>query len=219
MDILSNLTKMLGQGAASGGAAPQGGGAGGLGGLFDPNTLGGLVGSLMGGKGGSGAKSAGPDLGGMLGSLLGGSGGKGGMADILGSLMGGADQPPPPAPKASEPTLENRSINLLRALIYAVKADGKIDAAEEQAINEEVRKLNLGADAQAMVDKFLSEPLNPSAIAQNITSADEALNIYALSCAITQMDNPAERQYLDSLANAMQIPMPVRQELVRRILG
>lgn len=217
MDILSNLTKMLGQGAASGGAAPQGGG----GGLFDPSSLSGLVGSLLGGKGGSsaaGAQSGGPDLGNMLGSLLGGAGGKGGMADILGSLMGGGEQPPP-APKASEPTLENRSINLLRALIYAVKADGKIDSAEEQAINEEVRKLNIGADAQAMVDKFLSEPLNPAAIAQNITSSDEALNIYALSCAITQMDNPAERQYLDSLANAMQIPMPVRQELVRRILG
>lgn len=229
MDILSNLTKILGQSAASQGAAPQQGQAGGLGGLLSPDMLSGLLGSLMGGK--AGASSAAPtsgvqagglgDLGGLLGSLLGAGGGGqgGGMASILSSLMGGAEAPPPPAPKANEPTDRNKAANLLRALIYAVKADGKIDKAEEQAINEQVQKLGLGADAQAMVNQFLSEPLDPAKIANNITSSDEALNIYALSCAITQMDNPVERQYLDALANAMQIPVPVRQELVRRILG
>lgn len=230
MDILSNLTNLLGQGAANQGAAPQQGAADGLGGLFSPGMLGGLVGSLLGGKGGasqaapaSGAQGGGlGDLGGMLGSLLGaggGSGGAGGMASILSSLMGKEDTPPPPAPMAKEPTIEHRAENLLRALVYAVKADGKIDRAEEQAINEQVQKMGIGRQAQEMVNQFMKEPLDPRNIAQNITSSDEALNIYALSCAITQMDNPAERQYLDALANSMQIPMPVRQELVRRILG
>lgn len=241
MDILSNLANLLGQGAQKG-AAPQQGAqaADGLGGLFSPDVLGGLVGSLLGGKSGAAPQAGGMgELGSLLGSLLGGAHGAGagaapaapaaprapsgaaaggGLASILGSLMG-AEEAPPPAPMAKEPTVDNKAINLLRALIYAVKADGKIDREEEQAINEQVRKLGLGAQAQTLVDKFLAEPLDPNKIAQNITSSDEALNIYALSCAITKMDDPAERKYLDSLANAMQIPMSIRQELVRRILG
>lgn len=224
MDILQNLVGLLGQGASQKSGAASGGG---LGGMLDPNMLSGLVGSLMGGKGGarSGATAPGGlDIGGLIGSLMGAGGGggsgAGGLGGLLGSLMGGGDEPPPPAPQAQSASPEKlRQANLLRALIYAARADGHIDQQEEASINEQVRKLGFGAEAQAMVNQFMSEPLQPAKIAANITDPSEALNIFALSCALTQMDQPAERQYLDSLGDAMRVPKSARAEIIKRLIS
>ncbi len=201
------------------GAASAGGG---LGSLLDPGMLTGLLGSLMGAKGGAtrgaqtGGAAGGMDLGGLLGALMGGGGGS-----LLGSLFGGGDQPPP-APQATAPadTLpQKRGENLLRALIYAAKADGKIDKQEEAAINDHVRKLGLGADAQNLVNQYLSEPVDPRNIARNITESNEALQIFALSAALTQVDQPAEQQYIESLGNTLGIAQATQQSIIKRIYG
>ncbi len=176
MDIFQQLTNLVGQGAAP--RQAQQGGAGGLEGLLNPSMLSGLIGSLLGGRGGAGgggmgggmgaamsgmgaAPSGGMDLGGLLGSLLGGGG-----ASLLGSLLGGAT--PPPAPQAAATggiRIQKKNENVLRALVYAARADGSIDSQEEASINEQVQKLGLGQDAQEIVNQALSEQMDPGRIA------------------------------------------------------
>ncbi len=229
MDILSNLGSLLGQGAAGSTNQAQGGG-----GLFDPNMLGGLVGALFSGKPGApaqgAASSGGSDMGG-LGSLLGslmGSGGAGGassgggMGGLLGSLLGGeaSNVPPPPVPKnAPAPSNENYATNMLRAMVYAARADGKISPNEQTAIQKQLNMLNLGREAQSFIDQAFKEPLNPKAIAQSIATPDEAMNIYAMTCAVTGLDDPRELQYAKDLAAAMGIPAQVQQAIQKKILG
>ncbi|MDR1745484.1 MAG: tellurite resistance TerB family protein [Planctomycetota bacterium] len=219
MDILQQLTNLVGQAAAP--QQAQQGGGGGLGGLLDPSMLSGLIGSLMGGKGGaaaSGARAAAPggmDLGGLLGGLLGGGG-----ASILGSLLGGLT--PPPAPQASatgDLRIQKKNENILRALVYAAKADGSIDRQEEASINEQVQKMGLGREAQTIVNQALSERLDPGKIAANITDSNEAMQIFALSAALTRVDTKAEQQYIASLGAALGIPANAQQSIVKRIFG
>lgn len=251
MDILQQLTNLVGSGMGGGQQAQyqqQGGGAGGLGGLLNPSMLSGLIGSLMGGGGGMGggagggigglmgaAASAlggmsgggmqggarggmgggGMDLGGLLGSLLGGGG-----ASLLGSLLGGST--PPPAPQASvtgDMRNQRKNENLLRALVYAARADGSIDRQEEASINQHVQELGLGADAQAVVNQALSEQMDPRNIARNITDPNEALQIFALSAALTRVDTRAEQQYIASLGTALGIPPNTQQSIMQRIAG
>lgn len=233
MDILQQLTNLMGQGAAPQQAQQmQQGGAGGLEGLLNPSMLTGLIGSLLGGKGGAGggmggmlgaalsgggsaSSSGGMDLGGLLGSLLGGGG-----ASLLGSLLGGAT--PPPAPQAAATgsgRVQRKNENILRALVYAARADGTIDKQEEASINEQVRKLGLGQEAQAVVNQALSEQMDPGKIAANITDSNEAMQIFALSAALTRVDTREEQMYLSSLGTALGIPANVQQSVAQRIFA
>lgn len=227
MDILQNLTNLLGQAAAPQRQPQQQAGAdnplGALGGLLDPKILSGLVGSLLGAKGGAApaasgatAGASGLDLGGLLGALLGGGG-----ANVLGSLLGG-DETPPPAPQAAatgNAVVKRRAENMLRALVYAARADGRIDRNEEAAINEQVSKLGLGPEAQTMVNQYLAEQIDANKIAANITDSNEALQIFALSCALTQVDQPAEQQYIASLGRALGIPAATQKGILQRIFS
>lgn len=237
MDILSNLTNLLGQMGGAQGAAParQSGTADALGGLLNPEMLSGLVGALLGGAGGGASATTGAQssqggmggLGSLLGMLAGGgapaSGGAGGgMGGLLGSLlggaMGGATPPPPPAaPAADTPAV--KAENILRALVYAARADGKVDAQEKAALNQQVQSLGLGREAQAVVNQALSEPLNPNNIARNITSSDEAVRIFALSAAITRVDDEREKTYIADLGNSLGISPQTQQALISRMLG
>ncbi len=229
MDILSNLGSLLGQGAANNQA--QGGG-----GMFDPNMLGGLVGALFSGKPGAPAQGAAPSQGGagdmgglgsLLGSLMGsgstgGASSGGGMGGLLGSLLGGEAQnvPPPPVPKSAPArSNENYATNMLRAMVYAARADGKISPNEQAAIQKQINMLNLGNEAQAFIDQAFKEPLNPKAIAQSIATSDEAMNIYAMTCAVTGLDDPREVQYAKDLAMALGIPAQVQQAIQKKLLG
>lgn len=234
MDILSNLTNLLGSAAGQpqrqSGASGLGGGLGALAGMLggggagassgasDPlGGLGGLVGALLGGGGGGGGAMGGAaglgGIGSLIGSLMGGQGGS-----MLGQLLGG--EKAPPAPQAGNANADQaRAVNTLRALVYAAKADGKVDDQEKRTLGAEVQKSGLSQEGQQLVNQFLNEDVDPSRIAQNITSSQEALQIYALSCAITRMDTFLERSYLDGLAQALGIPPQTKASIEQRISG
>lgn len=223
MDILSNLTNLLGQAAGSqGGARQQGGGMDGLAGLLNSDTLGSLVGALLSNKSGATAGGGGAGAGGLgaigslLGSLMSGDAGGGLLQQILPQGQGAPAGGRAPAPSASP---QARAGNMLRALVYAAKADGHIDDSERAAINDQVRKLGLGAQAQAVVEQAMDEPLEPSRIARDVADSQEALQIYALSCAVTNSDHFMEKSYLDSLASALRIQPEMKAGIEARMAG
>lgn len=230
MDIFSNLQNLLrdAAGPQSNATAPQtqqgGAGMDGLGGLLDSNVLGGLLGALLSGKGGAAAAP------GASASPMGGAGGLGALGGLLGSLLGGQggnilsqlipNGAPAPALKSAAPaTSQNRAINLIRTLVYAAKADGHVDSNEQATINAQLGKLGLGAQGQAMVNQVMDEPIDPNRIADNIGDAQEAVQLYALSCAITDMDQFMERSYLDGLATALRIPADAKAKIEARVTG
>ncbi len=108
-------------------------------------------------------------------------------------------------------------MRLVRALIYAAKSDGRIDEREQAGIDEKMQSLHFGPDDQAFIQKIMAEPLDPSVIAEGVHDEEEALELYALSCALTGADNFMERSYLDALAKALSIPDSIKVALEEQL--
>lgn len=196
-----------------------------LSGLLGPAMLGGLAGALFTSKaargiaGGALLASTGAAIWNQLKSRMQESN----AADASGAFPN--QQSSGPLPESTRPavggqaqsTPRERSERLVRALVFAAKSDGHIDEKEQAAIYENLKKLDIGPDAQALVQQALNEPLDPALIANGVKNEDEALEIYALSSAVVDVDHFMERSYLDALASALKIPADVKSELEKHV--
>ena len=102
---------------------------------------------------------------------------------------------------------------VLRSMIYAARADGNIDAAERQRINEILANLVPGANVNEMVAQISAEPVDPSHVASLVRSQEQADDVYRLSCSIIDIDQFMERNYLDALANSLKISQAEQKSL------
>ncbi|MFJ5256693.1 tellurite resistance TerB family protein [Pseudomonas sp. NPDC088414] len=217
------LGGLLGGGAGPGGSAAQSGGLGGLGGL---------LGGLLGGGGGG--------LGGALGGALGGSGTQsrsgGTNYAALASLgmmafqayqawqrsqaSAAPQQIPQTANLLAGPEVEEHGHAVLRALIAAAKADGEIDAREQQMINNEISKHTDDPQLQQWFESEVAKPLDANEVA---TAANDdpamAAEMYLVSVILVDDQQDAERNYLDELAAALQIDPQLQVHLEQQSKG
>jgi len=230
-DLLEQLLR-AGQGAQaqqrSGGLSSQGG-------------LGGLLGGLLGG---GGATGSGGGLGGLLGGILGGGRSAGGYAQgraaggvnyaalaSLGMMAFQAYQSwqrsqaaaPPQAMRTvdqlSGAEAEGHSHAILRALIAAAKADGRIDAQEEQLIYTEIKRHTDDPQLQQWLDEEVSKPLDAAEVAQSARDPAMAAEMYLASVMLVDDQQAAERAYLDELASALQIDPTLQVHLEQQAKG
>ncbi|MGH8350809.1 MAG: tellurite resistance TerB family protein [Pseudomonas sp.] len=227
-DLLEQLLR-AGQGSM---AQQGGGGASAQGGLGD---LGGLLGGLLGGGAG---------LGGLLGGLLGGGSPMGGAPQgrsaggtnyaalaSLGMMAFQAYQAwqrsqasaPQEAPRTVDllagPEAEEHSHAILRALIAAAKADGRIDDAEKQMISTEIGRHTDDPQLQQWLDDEVAKPLDASEVAQSATDSAMASEMYLASVMLVDDQRDAERNYLDELAAALQIDPQLQLHLEQQAKG
>jgi uncharacterized membrane protein YebE (DUF533 family) len=213
-DLGGLLGGLLGGGASSGGA-----GAGGMGGL------GGLLGGLLGG---------GSPMGGAPQSRSGGGTNYAALAS-LGMMAFQAyqawqrsqatqqQQAPQQAMRTVDmlagPEVEEHSHAILRALIAAAKADGRIDEAEKHMISTEIGKHTDDPDLQQWLDDEVAKPLNPNEVAQSATDPGMAAEMYLASVMLVDDQQDAERNYLDELAAALQIDPDLQVHLEQQAKG
>ncbi len=198
-----------GLGGLLGGALSKAGGAGGLGGMLGQQGqqgqqqggggLGGLGGLLGGALSGQQGGQQGGGLGGLLDSLGGGAqqGGQGGgsLGDLLNSALAGNEQPP-------EPTAEEQAKICLKAMLYAARCDGEIDAEEQQKITGQLG--DISPDEAEFIRHEMSAPMDVDGF---ISSIPESLGqqAYLMSLLAINLDSQAEAQYLDKLAKGLSI--------------
>ncbi|MFF5865275.1 tellurite resistance TerB family protein [Pseudomonas sp. NPDC012596] len=230
-DLLEQLLR-AGQGAQaqqrSGGLSSQGG-------------LGGLLGGLLGG---GGAMGGGGGLGGLLGGILGGGRSAGGYAQ--GRAAGGVNyaalaslgmmafqayqnwqRSQAAAPQQAMRTVdqlsgaeaEGHSHAILRALIAAAKADGRIDAQEEQLIYTEIKRHTDDPQLQQWLDEEVNKPLDAAEVAQSARDPAMAAEMYLASVMLVDDQQAAERAYLDELASALQIDPTLQVHLEQQAKG
>lgn len=109
---------------------------------------------------------------------------------------------PAPADEASRDALGQA---LVRAMIAAAKADGKIDADEKAAIFERLNTMDLDGEAKAFVFDELSAPLDVNAVVAGADTPEHAAEIYAASLVAIEADTPAEKAYLQMLAARLEL--------------
>jgi uncharacterized membrane protein YebE (DUF533 family) len=121
-----------------------------------------------------------------------------------------AEQLPHALPAADGTPFE---LLLMRAMVGAAKADGHVDAAEQQHLFEQVERLSLDATAKAAVFDLLSQPLDLSKLDASIGNEAQRAEIYLAARLATDGNHPGERAYLDALAGRLALPPPLRAHL------
>jgi len=174
--------------------------------------LGALAGALLGGRRG---------LGGALGGGLGG-----GVMALLGAMAYQALKNRPgqgsrvplglaaPQSEAEKAELARNSELVLKAMINAAKADGRVDEGEIRRILGKVQES--GADAQAL--EYLTAELKKPMETETLVGAargnpELAVQIYSASLLAIEVDTPEEKRYLAVLAEALGL----EPEVTRRI--
>ncbi|MNH05918.1 Inner membrane protein YebE [compost metagenome] len=231
-DLLEQLLR-----AGQGSRAQQGSS-----GMPSQDGLGGLGGLLGGLLGGGSATGGGNGLGGLLGGLLGGSAG----GSTQGRSAGGTNyaalaslgmmafqayqswqrsqatapqQAVRTVDQLSGPEAEDHSHAILRALIAAAKADGRIDKQEEQLIYAEIKRQTSDPQLQQWLDEEVSKPLDAAEVAQSAQDPAMAAEMYLASVMLVDDQQDAERAYLDELAGALQIDPTLQVHLEQQAKG
>ena len=100
---------------------------------------------------------------------------------------------------------DDLSLILLRAMISAAKADGHIDADEQQKIFAKLDEAGLDTEAKAFFIDAIRKPLNIDAVVADATSPERAVEIYAASVLAIDADDPSEQAYLAMLAARLKL--------------
>lgn len=238
MNVMSVLNQLMNQ--ASGGQSGSAGSGGSGGDLL------GQLGSQLGGgqgSGGSGIDMKSLLGGGALGLLLGSRRGRkmGGKALKYGAIAGvgmlawkawqnsqsGAGQQAAAAGTSSDQgqpleqlqgqAQERRGLEILQAMIMAARADGHVDGEERALLSREIERLGPDNELQAWIQQQFDAPLDAATIAHSADSPQARREIYLVSAAIIDEQNPMERAWLDQLAAEMALEPALVRELDRQL--
>lgn len=124
---------------------------------------------------------------------------------------------PPPLPDAppDDPLRQDSEATvLIRAMIHAAKADGKLSPEEQKALIERM------GGASPEVIRFLQNELNRETdvreFAWSVPLGMEG-KVYMISLTAITLDTQAESSYLDELAHGLRLPLEIRNHLHQRL--
>jgi len=198
--------------------------------------LGDMLGSLLGNRdalkiGGLGAL-AGALLGGGSRSMKGGLGG--GALALLGALalqaFRNASSKPQQtlqldsasqlaaglrAPDNEQEEQEVQSVAdlIVKAMVNAAKADGRIDEREMQRITGNLEKDGITGREQEQLAAELRKPLDTDSLVRAVPNPQVAAQVYAASLLAVELDTDAEKQYLAELAGKLDLDADVVRHL------
>ncbi|UYG06374.1 tellurite resistance TerB family protein [Halomonas sp. M4R1S46] len=208
--LVDGLSSRLKGGGGSGGSAGQGGGAD-MKSLLGGGAMGLLVGSKRGRKLGGKALKYGAIAGaGMLAWKA--------WQNARGGASADEAHEGQPMERLQGESREQRSLALLQAMIMAARADGHIDEHERARITEQIDALGADDDLHAWVERQLTAPLDALALARQADSPQAAREMYLVSVAVIDDQNPMERAWLDQLASGLELDETMKRELERQAL-
>jgi uncharacterized membrane protein YebE (DUF533 family) len=110
----------------------------------------------------------------------------------------------PPVAKVEE--FEALGLTLLRAMLAAARADGKLDERERAAIREQVVSLDISQSEKSTLMMQLDRPVDIDSLVSAARTPELAAEIYTASLLAIEVDSPAERAYLAMLAARLDLP-------------
>jgi uncharacterized membrane protein YebE (DUF533 family) len=118
---------------------------------------------------------------------------------------------PPPSDTGFHPSQAPQgetefALTLVRAMIAAAKADGRIDDEERQKIVGRLGEAGMDSQAEAFIKAELEAPLDLDALVAAARSEEQKVELYTASRLTVDPDSRAERGYLDMLAGRLGLP-------------
>jgi uncharacterized membrane protein YebE (DUF533 family) len=105
------------------------------------------------------------------------------------------------------------SLTILSAMIAAAKADGHIDATEQDRIFNRIESSDLSAEEKSQLMDQFRRPLTIPDLAAMATSPEVATEIYTASVLAMEPDTTAETSYLSRLASALKLDPGLRKNI------
>jgi uncharacterized membrane protein YebE (DUF533 family) len=92
---------------------------------------------------------------------------------------------------------------ILKAMINAAKADGRIDEAERDRIIGKLEAGGISVEERRFVEEEMRKPMDIDSLARAAPNQQVATQIYAASLLAIEVDTDQERRYLQDLAAAL----------------
>ncbi|CAM5465327.1 hypothetical protein ATER59S_03057 [Aquamicrobium terrae] len=118
---------------------------------------------------------------------------------------------PPPAGTDFHPSQAPQgehefALMLVRAMIAAARADGRIDDEERRKIGERLAASGMNSEAEEFLKAELAAPLDLDALVASARTEAQKVELYTASRLAIEPDTRAERGYLDLLAGRLGLP-------------
>jgi uncharacterized membrane protein YebE (DUF533 family) len=117
----------------------------------------------------------------------------------------------------ANPNSQDMRLKLIQAMISAAKADGHIDAKENQAIIGQIDKMELKATEKAFIFDKLRSPSDPLSVAALAANDEQAAQLYLASLLAIDVDTAEEQRYLERLGDTLRLPIELRAELIAQV--
>ncbi|MHA6641522.1 tellurite resistance TerB family protein [Mesorhizobium sp. A623] len=98
------------------------------------------------------------------------------------------------------------ALMLVRAMIAAAKADGRVDDEERRKIGEKLSLSGMAGETEAFLKAELDAPFDIGALVASAQSEEQKVELYTASRLAIDADTRAERGYLDLLAGRLGLP-------------
>jgi uncharacterized membrane protein YebE (DUF533 family) len=123
----------------------------------------------------------------------------------------GAEVLPPPQDTAFDPKLAPQgeadfALTLVRAMIAAAKADGRIDEEERKRIGDKLKLSGFDGETEDFLMKEMENPIGLDDLVASAQTDAQKVEIYAASRLAIEPETRAERGYLDMLAGRLKLP-------------
>ena len=121
-------------------------------------------------------------------------------------------------PPAADPEARHAlGLVLLRSMVAAARAAGKLDDYPSKRILAAVERLDLDADERALLLEELGGPIAIGEITTPERSPEQAAEIYVAALLAIEIDTPAERAWLARLAASLALPGDLLEEIRQRL--
>jgi uncharacterized membrane protein YebE (DUF533 family) len=129
----------------------------------------------------------------------------------------------PPAPTRFEalpaPQQEQHSQAMLTAMIAAAKADGHLDERERGLLQAELQRVQADEATHQWAAQAIDKPASAAEVAALAQGPEMAAEIYLASMLVVDESNPAERRYLDELAQGLRLAPSLKADLEAKALA
>ena len=103
---------------------------------------------------------------------------------------------------------------MLRAMIQAAKADGKIDETEKEHLMSELGELD--DEERQFIREQMAAPIDAAALAREVPKGMEP-QVYLMSVMAIDFDSQDEAQYLHKLAQALGLSPQVINQIHQQV--
>lgn len=118
--------------------------------------------------------------------------------------------------RIDSPPAQELGLALIRTMIAAARADGKLEGREGEAIFAAVDRLALDAGEKALLLEELAKPVDIDTLVAAARTPEMAAEIYAAALLAIEIDTPAERAWLAMLAARLDLAPPLVAQLEAR---